>query len=397
MGTRCTGLLGRVPSPRATKGLFCPSVPGSWSLHQGGSARELGGWDLGYVVWTFLAQAQGGWLVPALAPKAAVEAKQLSVAADEGHIPSRCLGCCLARLPCYLPAGPSVCHSTSSPDTRAIRAVVLLGKGGIGKVGGLSESLVTFQLPTRSWGRQEPPCTPSPRRVAARKERAQRLQRYAMAVMNHHVCPVENCKCGTYPPESCLFSLIGNIGAFMVVLICFLRYGQLIEQRHRSWVNTTALIAGCTNAAGLVVVGNFQVDNAKSLHYIGAGIAFPAGLLFVCLQCILTYHTAVSALDSWMAHLRVSLTGVAFISLVLSGVFFIHESPLLQHLAAVCEWVFVIDMLVFYGTFAYDFGAVSTDTLVTALQRASTRGCKSPGGSSTSTHLNCAPESIAVI
>ncbi|XP_044862819.1 transmembrane protein 150A isoform X1 [Mauremys mutica] len=204
-------------------------------------------------------------------------------------------------------------------------------------------------------------------------------------------------KCGTYPPESCLFSLIGNIGAFMVVLICFLRYGQLIEQSHRSWVNTTALVAGCTNAAGLVVVGNFQVDNAKSLHYIGAGIAFPAGLLFVCLQCILTYHTAVSALDGWMAHLRVSLTGVALIALVLSGVFFIHESPLLQHLAAVCEWVFVIDMLVFYGTFAYDFGAVSTDTLVTALQRASSRGCKSPGGSSTSTHLNCTPESIAMI
>ncbi|XP_065440370.1 transmembrane protein 150A isoform X2 [Chrysemys picta bellii] len=271
---------------------------------------------------------------------------------------------------------------------------------------------------------------------------------YAMAVMNHHVCPVENwsynescssspakhgypkscctledvpliSKCGTYPPESCLFSLIGNIGAFMalqgeptakelpscssaqptreLVLICFLRYGQLIEQSHRSWVNTTALVAGCTNAAGLVVVGNFQVDNAKSLHYIGAGIAFPAGLLFVCLQCILTYHTAISALDGWMAHLRVSLTGVALIALVLSGVFFIHESPLLQHLAAICEWVFVIDMLVFYGTFAYDFGAVSTDTLVTALQRASSRGCKSPGGSSTSTHLNCTPESIAMI
>ncbi|XP_042331816.1 transmembrane protein 150A isoform X2 [Sceloporus undulatus] len=115
---------------------------------------------------------------------------------------------------------------------------------------------------------------------------------YAMAVMNHHVCPVENwsynescsaesakhgypkscctledvpliSKCGTYPPESCLFSLIGNIGAFMVVMICFLRYGQLIEQSHSSWVNTTALITGCTNAAGLVMVGNFQKWNKE--------------------------------------------------------------------------------------------------------------------------------------
>nr|XP_028597039.1 transmembrane protein 150A isoform X3 [Podarcis muralis] len=119
--------------------------------------------------------------------------------------------------------------------------------------------------------------------------------RYAMAVMNHHVCPVENwsynescsadsakhgypkscctledvpliSKCGTYPPESCLFSLIGNVGAFMVLVICFLRYGQLIEQSHSSWVNTTALITGCTNAAGLVVVGNFQVESSSSMR-----------------------------------------------------------------------------------------------------------------------------------
>ncbi|MEE6478916.1 hypothetical protein FKM82_012047 [Ascaphus truei] len=170
---------------------------------------------------------------------------------------------------------------------------------------------------------------------------------YAMAVMNHHVCPVENwtynltcsgdttkqgtpkscctledvpliSKCGTYPPESCLFSLIGNVGAFMVVMICVLRYGQVIELSHGSWLNTVALVAGCTNAAGLVMVGNFQVDHAKSLHYIGAGVAFPAGLLFVCLHCILTYHLAISVLDFWVGHLRVSLTTVALISLVLS-------------------------------------------------------------------------------
>ncbi|XP_017735788.1 PREDICTED: transmembrane protein 150A isoform X3 [Rhinopithecus bieti] len=76
-------------------------------------------------------------------------------------------------------------------------------------------------------------------------------------------CTLDNVplisKCGSYPPESCLFSLIGNMGAFMVALICLLRYGQLLEQSRHSWVNTTALISGCTNAAGLLVVGNFQV------------------------------------------------------------------------------------------------------------------------------------------
>lgn len=86
-----------------------------------------------------------------------------------------------------------------------------------------------------------------------------------------------------------------------------------------------------------------------------------------------------------------------FLSRVPGGVFFVHESSQLQHGAALCEWVFVIDILIFYGTFSYEFGAVSSDTLVAALQPAPGRACKSSGSSSTSTHLNCAPESIAMI
>lgn len=61
-----------------------------------------------------------------------------------------------------------------------------------------------------------------------------------------------------------------------------------------------------------------QVDHAKSLHYIGAGVALLAGLLFVCLQCVLFYHGATTTLDLAMAHLRSVLAVIAFITLVLS-------------------------------------------------------------------------------
>ncbi|KAK1806866.1 hypothetical protein P4O66_005348 [Electrophorus voltai] len=295
---------------------------------------------------------------------------------------------------------------------------------------------------------------------------------YAMAVMNHHVCPVENwfynvtcseetakpgfpktcctiqdipliSKCGSYPPESCLFSLIGNMGAFMVVMVCLLRYAQIIEHSHHCWTNTSGLVSGFCNALGLVMVGNFQVDHAKTLHYVGAGVAFPAGLLFVCLQCVLTYRVAITTLDYWMAHMRVALAAGSLVSLVLSilseqglsglhkshkpgsrqvarlnvsgGIFFIHESFVLQHAAAICEWVFTVVILVFYGTFTYEFGTVTSETMLAGLQRnlphgagvilgggsrglggGATKGLKSPGGSSTSTHLNCTPESIAM-
>lgn len=45
-----------------------------------------------------------------------------------------------------------------------------------------------------------------------------------------------------------------------VVMVCLLRYAQVIEHSRRCWVNTSALVSGCTNAVGLVMVGNFQVS-----------------------------------------------------------------------------------------------------------------------------------------
>lgn len=61
-----------------------------------------------------------------------------------------------------------------------------------------------------------------------------------------------------------------------------------------------------------------QVDHAKTLHYVGAGVAFPAGMVFVCLQCVLTYRVAVTPLDYLMAHVRVALAIGSLIALVLS-------------------------------------------------------------------------------
>lgn len=103
--------------------------------------------------------------------------------------------------------------------------------------------------------------------------------------------------------------------------------------------------------------------------------------------------------------------------LLSGGVFFVHESFILQHAAAICEWVFTVDILVFYGTFTYEFGTVTSETMMAGLQQSqhhgsgimigsrtrsstlggATKGLKSPGGSSTSTHLNCTPESIAML
>ncbi|GAA6068118.1 transmembrane protein 150A-like isoform X1, partial [Tachysurus ichikawai] len=56
------------------------------------------------------------------------------------------------------------------------------------------------------------------------------------------------------------------------------------------------------------------------------------------------------------------------------GVFFPQDSFTLQHSAAVCEWLFVITVLLFYGTFVMEFRVVSSHTLVVLIQRGERQG-----------------------
>ncbi|XP_037547193.1 transmembrane protein 150A [Nematolebias whitei] len=216
---------------------------------------------------------------------------------------------------------------------------------------------------------------------------------YAMALYNQHVCPVHNwlynesceeqlplqrgpelccspdnvpliSKCGTLPPESCFFSLVCSTGSFMVMLISLLRYALVIEKNQNSVLNTAGLSTGWICAAGLIMVGNFQVDFAKVLHYVGAGVAFPSSMLFVCLQSALTYKLAKTQEEYWIGHFRVAMALLALIALVLSGVFFCQESFALQHTSAIFEWVYCMIIMLFYGTFVFEFGDMSADTLM---------------------------------
>nr|XP_040033099.1 transmembrane protein 150A-like [Gasterosteus aculeatus aculeatus] len=220
---------------------------------------------------------------------------------------------------------------------------------------------------------------------------------YAMALYNQHVCPVHNwlynesceeplplqrgavlcctpdnipliSKCGTLPPESCFFSLICSTGSFMVMLIGLLRYAHVIERHQNCMLNTAGLSAAWICAAGLIMVGNFQVDIAKVLHYVGAGVAFPSSMLFVCLQSTLTYKLAKTQEEYRVGHLRGGMALLALVALVLSGVFFCQESFALQHAAAIFEWTYCMLIMLFYGTFAFEFGSMSGDTL-TVLSR----------------------------
>ncbi|KAJ3610389.1 hypothetical protein NHX12_022481 [Muraenolepis orangiensis] len=44
--------------------------------------------------------------------------------------------------------------------------------------------------------------------------------------------------------------------------------------------------------------------------------------------------------------------------------FFLQESFVLQHASAVFEWVFCVIIMLFYGTFAFEFAGVSGETMM---------------------------------
>ncbi|XP_034050368.1 transmembrane protein 150A-like isoform X2 [Thalassophryne amazonica] len=171
-------------------------------------------------------------------------------------------------------------------------------------------------------------------------------------------------KCGALPPESCFFSLICSTGSFMVVLIGLLRYAQVVEKHQNCFLNTAGLSTGWICAAGLIMVGNFQVDYAKVLHYVGAGVAFPTSMLFVCMQSALTYKLAKTQEEYRIGHFRLAMALLALITLVLSGVFFCQESFALQHASAVFEWIYCMLVMCFYGSFAFEFKGLSGNTLM---------------------------------
>ena len=55
---------------------------------------------------------------------------------------------------------------------------------------------------------------------------------------------------------------------------------------------------------------------------------------------------------------------ISLTSMLLGGVFFVQESYSLQHAAAVFEWVFCVIVMLFYGTFAFEFSSMSGDTIM---------------------------------
>ncbi|XP_056400752.1 modulator of macroautophagy TMEM150B-B-like [Hyla sarda] len=179
---------------------------------------------------------------------------------------------------------------------------------------------------------------------------------YEIAVSNGSVNVTENfpsiSKCGTYPPQSCIFGQILNVGAILVIWIIVIRFQQIRDYGCCSPVNSWGLAIGFLSALGTSIVGNFQTSNAHVMHLIGAFLAFIFGTIYFWIQTALTCMVKRRHGGYWMVVLRCILTVFATALIIMMIVFSLME---MKSAAAICEWITAMILFVLFGFFCVDF------------------------------------------
>ncbi|XP_038609225.1 modulator of macroautophagy TMEM150B isoform X1 [Tachyglossus aculeatus] len=168
--------------------------------------------------------------------------------------------------------------------------------------------------------------------------------------------------CGSFPPQSCIFSQILNLGAAMAATICLLRYHQLQDWGAPPSWNQVSLGAGLLSALGTSIVGNFQQTLQLPTHLVGAFLAFAIGLSYFWLQLFLARRVKSQPLPGapWISPLRVALCG--FCSGLMVAMVVLHFWPL-RSAAAACEWAVAMILFLLYGLFAVDFAQLGSCSL----------------------------------
>lgn len=168
---------------------------------------------------------------------------------------------------------------------------------------------------------------------------------------------------GNFPPNSCLFSEVMNLAAFMGFVIGVLRYLQLKPRLDKQWLNFGSLVAFAIGCFGMTLVGNYQVFTDEVTHNVGTLSAFGLGTVFCWIQSFITLRANIRNEGKKAAILRFLLSGIITLCMVLH---FGLASQSLHTEAAQFQWALVMSFLVFIGTFGIEFrhnrfGLVCTD------------------------------------
>jgi len=210
---------------------------------------------------------------------------------------------------------------------------------------------------------------------------------YAIAVANDHVKPgfPYISDTGTFPPESCVFGQLLNIGAVLCGVIVYVRYrhvahlhGNIPGRRVLINLNTASFVVGLVTNLGVSLVGNFQETSVIAVHLLGAFMAFFVGFIYCVLQTIISYKMAGFSENPGnttnMRRFRIGLCIIDFIFLIVLLIAagaangkgpgkdipiyrWTHEDPgYAEHLVStISEWLIAVVSVVYFSTFYHEF------------------------------------------
>ncbi|XP_063291630.1 modulator of macroautophagy TMEM150B [Pelobates fuscus] len=179
---------------------------------------------------------------------------------------------------------------------------------------------------------------------------------YVMAVNNGSVNIADGfpyiSTCGAYPPQSCIFSQVLNVGAMLAAWICVIRFQQIRDYGFHSHLNSASLAMGLLTALGTSIVANFQQSIQLQVHLVGAFLAFFVGNVYFWMQTVLTYHLKSMPLQHIVGTMRfcLSIASTALIAMIV--VFFAIG---FKSESAICEWIVAMILFGLFGSFSFEF------------------------------------------
>ncbi|TGZ71907.1 hypothetical protein CRM22_002394 [Opisthorchis felineus] len=98
---------------------------------------------------------------------------------------------------------------------------------------------------------------------------------------------------GSFPPESCIFSLGITLAAAFAVACVYIWHvyaDQLMKKKTKLFkiLVYVGTLTGLLSSIGLSVTACFQVSNVSIVHYIGAGVAFTGAVGYMIVVTIIS-------------------------------------------------------------------------------------------------------------
>ncbi|XP_029014621.1 modulator of macroautophagy TMEM150B [Betta splendens] len=192
---------------------------------------------------------------------------------------------------------------------------------------------------------------------------------FAIAVANGSVNLTEAVPyistCGSYAPQSCLFSQVCTVCTVLGLWIVVIRFQQLRDYGNYGRVNVASAVVGIIACAGISVLGSFQPSILLELHLVGAFVAFFVGLVYFWMQLLLTYGSEPQD-RCWVGAARAACC--TFCTILVFAMTLLHSIGY-PSAAAVCEWVLVMLFFCLFGLFAAEFRHIDCH-LLTVQRRA---------------------------